>query len=410
MKRDLTDAFLRAQKTPARGRVELWDARVPGLVLRVMPSGRAAWSVRARTTDGKRTRPTLGTWPAVGIAEARRRALATLAAVQGGADPVQERRHERAARAASAAAPTVADRLTEWSRARGPGWSQKYRDEIARQVDRDIVPALGKRVLADTTRTDWTDFIAAKRRTAPAMASSLFRTVSSFLGHAEAHGWIDAPLLPRKGLRTIAPPASRRERVLNDAELLDVWRAAEGLSAKPRAFFRLLMLTGCRVAEAGGIRGAEIDLPAARWTIPAARAKNGRAITVPLGELALRELSPLVPADDPDRPFLGRTRVAGLSGVSKIKREIDAAAPIADWRLHDLRRTVRTGLSRLGVPREVAEACINHVGARAGLVGVYDRHDYAAEVVAALLRWQAHVAALVDHHTGAEIVPIRAAR
>ena len=78
---------------------------------------------------------------------------------------------------------------------------------------------------------------------------------------------------------------------------------------------------------------------------------------------------------------------------SKVKRELDAASGVSGWRLHDLRRTMRTGLSRLGVSREVAERALNHV--QPGLVAVYDQHPYKAEVLAAIRRWQAHVLALV---------------
>ena len=79
------------------------------------------------------------------------------------------------------------------------------------------------------------------------------------------------------------------------------------------------------------------------------------------------------------------------------------------WRFHDLRRTARTGMTRLGVPRDHAEAAINHISGRSALERTYDRHDYADEVLNALSRWQAHVAGLVAPNQGAEVVPIRRA-
>src|SRR5689334_12330165 len=97
MKRDLTDVFLRALKPPGPGqRIELRDAREPGLVLRITSGGVATWSVRTRTRDGKQTRPKLGNWPAVGISEARKRAKAAISAIQAGGDVVQDRRQARA--------------------------------------------------------------------------------------------------------------------------------------------------------------------------------------------------------------------------------------------------------------------------------------------------------------------------
>lgn len=410
MQREITDAFLRSAKPPATGRTEVWDTRVEGLMVRLTPTGAVSWSIRGRTAAGKRTRVGLGTWPAVGVSEARKRALVALAALQGGADPVQAKRDEKAARAARAAAPTVAQRLMAWQRAKAADWSQRYRDEIARQVDKDIVPLLGGRVLADTTRADWTGLVAAKRKAAPAMASSLFRTVSSFLGHAEAHGWITEPLLPRKGLASIAPPVEARARVLTDDELRRVWAGTEKLGAKPRAFVRLLALTAARVAEVGGITVGEVDLDAGLWRLPAGRAKNGRALVLPLGPLALRELRAVWPAEgdrDPERPILGRTRIAGLSGSGKIKANLDEASGVTNWRFHDLRRTARTGMARLGVVREHAEAALNHATGRSGLVGIYDRHSYESEAIAALHKWQTHLQGLVDPAPGAAVVPIR---
>lgn len=79
------------------------------------------------------------------------------------------------------------------------------------------------------------------------------------------------------------------------------------------------------------------------------------------------------------------------------------------WRFHDLRRTARTGMTRLGVLREHAEAALNRVGGRTKLERTYDRHDYAAEVIAALGRWQAHVASLVSDVSTAAVIPIRKA-
>jgi hypothetical protein len=100
----------------------------------------------------------------------------------------------------------------------------------------------------------------------------------------------------------------------------------------------------------------------------------------------------------------------GFRGFSKLKRAIDAASGISEWWLHDIRRTVRTGMTKLGIPRAHAEAAINHVGGRAGLVGTYENYDYAGEIIAALTCWQQHVTALViDNPPSAGVIPLHAA-
>jgi len=413
MPRDLTDAFLRALKPPARGRIELADGRVRGLWFRLTAAGAGSWCVRTRTADGKQTRPALGTWPALGIAEARRAALDTLATVQRGADPVAAKRAARKARARDLAEPTVADRLAEWQELRVADprnpWSARYGREVAGLARRDILPALGKRPLRDTGRGDWVRLVEAKRKAgAPGQAALLYRVVASFTNFAEAAGWIGTPLLPRKGAATLAPPPAARARVLDDAELAEVWQAAEREAPRARAFVRLLILSAAREGEVAGIEAGECDLGAGLWRIPASRTKNGQPVTLPLGPLALAELRAVWPNEEtePGRRLLGRFPSAPLSGFSKMKARLDAsiaaarkAAGIAEamppWRWHDLRRTARTGLTKLGVPRDHAEAALNHLSFRSALERTYDRHDYREEILAALRLWQAHVAAVV---------------
>jgi integrase len=413
MRRDLTDAFLRNLKPPARGRIELRDTRVRGLTLRMTANGAATWSVRALHRDGKHTRVSLGDYPAVSLAEARKLALDALARIHKGEDPVAEKKAERAARKAMATEATVAERLAHWQEARAARWADSYSAEVKRLVAREILPALGTKPLRMTTREDWTRLVARRRASAPALAAHLYRIASSFLNHAEAAGWIDAPILPRKGAARLAPPPPPRERALSDEELAAVWRASESESPKPRAFVRLLILTGARREEVAGITTGEVDRAAGLWRLPGTRTKNGRAHTMPLCALALAELNAVWPehgdeAGD-DWRLLG-ARGGAFAGFSKLKARIDAKANIAPWRWHDLRRTVRTGLARLGVDRLHAERALNHVSAQSRLERTYDTHDYEAETLAALARWQSHLAALVAPSPGAEVVPLRRPR
>lgn len=414
MPRDLTDAYLRSLKPPPKGRrIELADSRVRGLWFRLTSAGTASWCVRTRTHDGKGTRPALGTYPALGLAEARRAALATLAKIQGGADPVEHKREARETRTRQLTEPTVADRLAEWQALRVADprkpWSDAYAYTVAGLVKNDILPELGKRRMRATTRPDWVGIVEAKRKSgAPAMAALLYRVASAFLNHAEAAGWIAAPLLPRKGAATLAPPPAPRARTLSDAELAEVWEAAGREAPKPRAFIRLLILTAAREGEVAGIEASECDLAAGLWSLPAGRTKNGQAIALPLAALASAELAAVWPneAPDPDHRLLGRFASAPLQGFAKIKARVDAsiaaarakagAEPMPPWRWHDLRRTARTGMTRLGVPRDHAEAALNHKSFRSALERTYDRHDYRDEVLAALRLWQGHVAALVS--------------
>ena len=411
MRVELTDAFLRALLPPPRGRIELRDTFVPCLALRITANGTASWSVHVRTHGGKRTRPSLGEWPTIGIKAARSRARELLVEVARGGDPVEEKRTARAERRAREVLPTVAAFLAEWRKAKAESWSPRYAKEIERLCSKIIEPALGKRALRETTRQDWTGLIAAQRSRRPSTGTWLYQLASAFLGYAEAHGWIETFLLPRKGLAQIAPKAAPRQRALNDDELRRVWQASAQLVPKSRCFVRLLILTGCRVSEAAAIAMGELDVAAARWTIPAERAKNRRSITLPLLPLAMAELAAVLPEPLPgaDYRLLGRASGSGLNGISNIKERLDQVSTVAAWTMHDLRRTCRTGMARLGVPAEHAELALNHVSNRTTLQRTYDVHDYEDEVLAALTRWQAHVAAIVGNPPeGAEVIRLRA--
>ena len=186
---------------------------------------------------------------------------------------------------------------------------------------------------------------------------------------------------------TVAP---KRDRVLNDREIARVLQAARGMTAPFGPLVELLLLTGQRREEVGGMAWSEISDDLTKWTIPKERAKNGAASIVPLSAGAIALLQ--------NRLTVMRETRAGLvfpgeggkqfGGWSKAKAALDEASGVTGWRLHDLRRTVATGLQRLGVRLEVTEAVLNHIsGTRAGIVGVYQRHDWAAEKIAALSGW-----------------------
>lgn len=237
------------------------------------------------------------------------------------------------------------------------------------------------------------------------MASLLYRVVASFLSHAETAGWVIASPLPRRGLAVLAPRVKARERMLIDDELRSVWHAAGRLNPKPRAFLHLLIMCGVREMEAADIATGEVDLAAGRWSLPAVRTKSRRALVLPLHPLLLAELEAVWPHHDAGTGWklLGSVAGSGLRGFSRVKQNLDKLSGVSAWRFHDLRRSCRSGLSALGVPMETAERALNHV-VGSSLVQVYDRHSFTEEVVAALGKWQRHVAALVGASPTVEVV------
>ena len=201
-----------------------------------------------------------------------------LAEIAHGGDPAADKRQARIERQARAALPTVAEALAAWRGDKAANWSPRYAAEVERLCGKFIEPVLGKWVLRETARTHWVGMIVKQRAKRPSTATWLYQIASAFLGHAEAHRLIPTFPLPRHGLSAIAPKGAARQRALDDNELRQVWLASAQLAPKARCFARLLIMTACRVSEAAGIAVGELDLTAARWTIPGRHARTATAL------------------------------------------------------------------------------------------------------------------------------------
>jgi integrase len=208
---------------------------------------------------------------------------------------------------------------------------------------------------------------------------------------------------------TAAPEkAVARERVLTDNELAAIWKAcsgeASGTQADHNLIVKLLMLTGCRREEIGGMRWDELKNGV--WMLPAERSKNKVARRIILPAAAL-ELLDGVHRNGRDRIFGQRSVTLGFVRWSGEKKKLDVACGVSDWHLHDIRRTMRTGLSRIGVLPHIAEEVMGHTTHKAGVIGTYDRHDYSSEVGTALARWAEELRVIIDGGDR-KVVPLRA--
>jgi len=204
-------------------------------------------------------------------------------------------------------------------------------------------------------------------------------------------------------LQTEEPKGSEeRKRALSDDELRTVWNACADDDDYGR-IVRLLILTGCRREEIGGLRWSEIDLDAGTITLPAERCKNGRAHTLTLPDKAL-DILRAVPRRD-GRDHLFGQRSDGFVAWSHGKRALlTATGEMKEWRLHDLRHTLSTGLHELGVEPHVVEAVLNHIsGHKDGVAGRYNHAQYTKPMARALALW-------ADHVTGSQkVIPLRRA-
>ena len=184
-----------------------------------------------------------------------------------------------------------------------------------------------------------------------------------------------------------------RDRVLSDREIAVIWRACKDENNDFSRVVQLLLLTGCRREEIARLRWSELNLDTGVLTISGERTKNRRTLELTLPSLAIDILRSVTRRADHDYVFGGRAGFGGYSYFTlalKAKIAENEGAPLPEWRLHDLRRTFRSGLGRLGVAPHVAEMAINHT--RRGVEAIYDRYQYQREIKTALHLWASHVA------------------
>jgi integrase len=174
----------------------------------------------------------------------------------------------------------------------------------------------------------------------------------------------------------------------------------------------MLVLTGCRREEIGSMLWSEVDLDTGIMTIPGTRTKNRKTLTLPLPRMAV-DILRSVPRRD-GREYVFGTRGGSFSAWSYSTIALNnriasiTGRPLPHWTLHDLRRTFRTGLGKIGVPPHVAELAINHV--KGGVEAIYDKHTYQPEIKRALARWAQHLARIVEGRSAdagaANVIPL----
>jgi len=224
--------------------------------------------------------------------------------------------------------------------------------------------------------------------------------LSAYFTWLAREGYLDANPV---AFTTVAEEKAR-DRVLSDEELRIIWRALE--NDQFGAIIKILVLTGMRRDEAGGLRWEEISPNLPLITLPPERTKNGREHLVPLSKpvLEIVRALPRRAMDDgtPWEHVFGRTDEHGFQNYSRGKAELDARIveaghKLAHWTLHDFRRTLSTALhDRFGILPHVVETLLGHAGGhKNGVAGVYNKAIYLEERRRALGRWGAHVMELV---------------
>jgi integrase len=387
----LTDIAVKSAK-PAADRLEIADGR--GLFLVIQPSGAKSWAYRGRV-NGSSKKIKLGDFPEIKLSAARDRAAAARTAAHAGRVYVAPR--PEGAPEAARKGSSVREVWAQYRELRlEPECRPATVAEHARIFAAHIQPALGCRDIATVSKVDCLVLADAALKRGFSARNKLIAVLTAFFGTwcHEDRDMIAAD--PTRGIkqRTNKQTNGNGKRALDDAEVGAFWKACGAIDAanlssvRFGAMFQLLLLTGARRNEVAGLSDAEIKGNV--WTLPGERAKNGKALRVHLTKTAQAILKS-VPRIEGCAYVFGPTGGKCGFGFSKAKDRLDAEAVKIKtaWRLHDLRRTFRSGLGKLGVHEEIAERCVNHPPG--GLVGIYDQHKYEAEMAEAWQRWERHV-------------------
>jgi integrase len=380
---------------PTAARQEIPDGLLPGLYLIVQPSGARSWAVRYRH-NGTPRKHTLGSFPAIDLKSARELGTKVLRAAAEGRDLAGERQEQRAN--------SVEEVVTQFLARHG---QRNYRPRTLKEAERllrqNVVARWGKQPIASLTRKQLRDMLnQLVANDTPVLANRVHSITRKLFGWAVEQEII--PASPLAGLK--APVAEKsRDRILTDQELRAVWRAA-GQMGVYGALVRLLVLTGQRRGEIAGLTRAEIDLKKLLITLPRERVKNDRSHEVPLSPQAAALIEALPRLSD--RYVFSNSGVP-IGGFGKYKVRLDKLSGVENFTLHDLRRTCASGMARLSVGLPVIEKVLNHVsGSFAGVVGIYQRHDFAGEKRRALEAWGNQVATVIgDKPAKAKVVKLR---
>jgi integrase len=452
----LTDRELQGLKATGH-RYELMDrgtGATKGLGVRVGEGGQVTFflqkrfpgtPIKAEARYPHPTRRVLGTYPAMSLAEARKKAQAWDELIKQGIDPGQDekrKRQEDQRRRSNTFAALLEDFIVQKLGKREVDGRTVYAErrgaEVERDIRREFLPVWGDWPISEVTARDVRDVVVAiKNRGAPYQAHNV-------LGHAKRiFGWavdqhvygLEVSPCDRLKPRAIVGEKKARQRVLSDDEIRAFWRAASRMPYPYGPAARMLLLTGQRHREVAEARRSEfhpellslirkhdaepvswqnVSADWKLWSVGAERFKSDAPHMVPLPNDVCSLIASLpqfrgpylfsttagqkpTVISDKEKNRLDARMLRTLKAMARLRGDDPKAVEMKPWVIHDLRRTLRTQLSALRVQDHVAEMVIGH--GRKGLQRVYDQHRYLNEMREALELWAARLRSVVEPAT-----------
>lgn len=381
----LTDATVKSLPAPDRGsKITYFGGAMlggvqapPGFGVRVTAGGAKAF-VLNYVAGGRERRLTIGQYGTWTPAEAVKRARELRQQIDDGVDPLADKRPVAEPEPVVTVEKVLQDYIARKVRGKMRPGSIK---ETERALLRQLAPRVGTVPVHELKRSRlMTALDEIEDASGPTQADKVLRHASiAFTWYAARDDDFRSPII--RGMARTKPAERARVRVLTDDELRAIWPSCNGVFG---AIVKLLLLTGQRRNEVSEMTWREVDGDV--WVIPAERYKTGRLHAVPLSPAALA----VVEARPKQADFVFTAGRRPFTSMSHAKHELDTAAGVTGWRLHDLRRTAKVLMVRAGVRPDISERVLGHV--IAGAEGVYDRHSYLVEKRDALER----LAGMVD--------------
>jgi integrase len=360
-------------KAPAQ-REDYRDRSTKGLQLRVGTTGVRSFSYVYRI-GRKMGRVSLGKYPDFSLKAARDKTNEYRRLVALGVDPRSEK-NEKIKKEQMTVGLMVEEFIEKYAKPKNSSWKQAESN-----LRLYLISALGKKPIHEVTRPDihqiLDDLVGRGKHTA---ANRALAHTRKFFGWLVERGYLDyspvAYIKPRH-------QEQEREKVLTDDEIRAIWIASEAMSGPYSAWIKLLLLCGQRRLETASLRRSQIIDNC--WHLSGADTKNKQLHITPLSKQAMALVERLLKQDGEFLIKTGRTGDKPVNGFSKAKAQLDRLSGVQDWKFHDIRRTVATNLSKLGVDRFLLQRIVNHTDS--GVTAIYDRYSYLEEKREALQRW-----------------------
>ena len=357
MRAQLTDLSVRSLR-PSPNQTKVWDTRTRGFGI-LVSGGTKSWFV---CYGPQRRLKTLGRYPTISLADARRKALVLL----GSMPDVEE----------VPSFPVARDRFLD---------THKLSPRAAYEMRRTLLRYFNwKKKLDQITHSDIASAVDAIKASSEALHA--FKNIRTFFN------WCVPRYLKHSPCVGLKPPSKYvpRTRVLSPDELTQVWQAVDGTFG---TIVKLCVLTGQRWGEVSSLKWDYIGNDII--TFPPEATKNGREHVFPLGDMVRLLIEALPRSNSMPYLFCGKTG-RPWQGSGKSKWQLDRVLNLDPWTLHDLRRTFATQLAALGTPIHITERLLNHVsGTQSGIVAVYQRHTYMDEMRAAIASYEQHMTGLL---------------